>query len=124
MPLTLADQVRERLAAYGTTEDEVADTLRAAEVTGRRHSAFGCPIAVDLHRTFRQLPKTFAVTKRGVFIYTRDLGTYPEIVPAPGAVTGFVRAVDGPGGRYADLIEAAATTKPARRIRIRHPKEA
>lgn len=117
MELTLRDQVRQRLAAYGNTTDEVAETLRTAQVTGRRRSAFCCPIANDLQRELGQPPQTFAVTNRYVAVFPADLTVPPDYVYVPAAVAVLILAVDGlaglPGGRYADLVEVPTQPKEA-----------
>jgi hypothetical protein len=98
------------VAGLGDTDDEIAETLRAARVSGQRLRAFRCPLAIWLLRATQQAPGTYSVTRTAVLMYASGGGLPTDRVTLPAPAAGFVRAIDGsdglPGGRYADLVAA------------------
>jgi len=110
--LPLASRVYGALDALGKDVDEVADTLRTAQIRGQRVRAFGCPVAGWLCRATADgkphPPGTFAVNAGTVLIYPAAGQVPSDAVTVPAPVSEFVRAFDGgdggPGDRYADLV--------------------
>lgn len=109
--LPLHDRVARLLADLGVTADEVAESLRAAGVKGRRMSAFCCPVAVWLYQRTDQPPQSISVTATYVRLFPAGADKPSDTISTPTGARDFVRALDGPAGKptglYADLVKGA-----------------
>lgn len=103
------------LDGLGSTPDEVAATLRAAQVTGARRFGRRCPVAVYIGIKARErVPSALQVvvwisSEEATVRFHTASGEEAASVNAsmPVAVAAFVDAFDG-GGLYADLADADA----------------
>jgi hypothetical protein len=100
------------LSVLGPTVIDAAEILRAAQVHGRRHSLFWCPVAVLLCQEAvpdRVQPLgTFVVGVSHVAVRPDGARGAACDIALPGPVADLRALVDGPdglpGGRYADLV--------------------
>jgi hypothetical protein len=91
------DQLYELLTGLGQTPDEVAESLRAAGVTGKREDAECCPVAIWLKRATGADP--YVDCEAASVRYVPDA---PEVeTSSPMAVRGFVVRFDH--HQYPDL---------------------
>lgn len=110
--MTIAEKIQLAVESLGSTADEVAETLRARGINGRRDSGCDCPVARFIRS---EVPETAG--NWNIAGYWMD-GEYVQLpqsrfalpfarVDLPDPVADFVLAFDG--GDYAHLAELGAT---------------
>jgi hypothetical protein len=95
------------LAALGDTETQVAATLKAAGITGRRGECGACPIAVYLLRSDLGCYDVAVDGSITMWFVGPDNIQHLETVPMTDAVNDFVASFDGRNGipgRYDELV--------------------
>jgi len=112
---TLTEEwLAEVLAELGETRDEVAETLRKAEIKGRRCDPYDCPVTRYVtSRVMEHLgPSDHATVASCTFVRIElelaGVGYRMLKLRAPGPVSDFIDAFDSGrhDGAYADLAEA------------------
>jgi hypothetical protein len=97
---TLAAAVTAKLAALGDGPDQVAESLRQADIHGLRSSVIACPIACYLKAQEDLWPAEVYVGASAITVITRGFIVAQDVAPPP-AVGWFIAEFDR--GRFPDL---------------------
>lgn len=100
MTVPTNDEVREYLLSLGDTPDQVAQTLQAQGIKGRRGSSCFCPLAVALNNRYGESAQAF-VSHTDVMLYDGPESANNYLVVNPLQIADFVEAFDR--GIYPEL---------------------
>ena len=109
----LRSETRQLLAALGQDADQVATSLAAGGVRGKRTSTRECAVAVYVSAIVGADERVSAIAVAGtrMRITLRSPWTPPVVVWLPPAVRQFVSAFDA--GRFPSLVRGPASHQPA-----------